>query len=190
MKPSKIYLIKNKQNVGISIASNQALDVIKNHNVNCIMKSDNDALYKNQGWLAKMVEVYKAFPKFALSLYVEGLRDNPGGAPRADYLTIKDELIGYTKHLGGICHFVDAKAYDGFRWEEDSFLHGVQDMEFSQWLDRHGWLMGYMEGWFVEHREGTVKQHERYKEYFERRRIEKTTRYEAGKKDIKSEENK
>ena len=172
-----VNLKLNSENMGISIASNQALDMIKNDGYDIIMKVDNDAFFKNQGWLAKMIDIYKAFPRFALSLYVEGLRDNPGGAVRVDYLTIRDELIGYTNHLGGICHFVEARAYDDFRWEEDSFLHGVQDMEFSQYLDRNGWYMGYLENWFVEHRDGTVGQHKKYKDYFERRKIEKTTKY-------------
>lgn len=173
-----VRLKLNAANMGISIASNQALDMIKDDDYDVIMKVDNDAFFKNQGWLAKMVEIHKAFPRFALSCYIEGLRDNPGGAPRIDYMVVKDELLGYTNHLGGICHFVDARAYDNFRWEEDSFLHGVQDMEFSQYLNKEGWFMAYMESWFVEHRDGTVGQHEKYPEYFKRREIEKATKYE------------
>jgi glycosyltransferase involved in cell wall biosynthesis len=168
----------NEENKGISIASNQALDLLKGRGYDIIMKVDNDAFFKNQGWLAKMVEIHSSFPRFALSCYVEGLRDNPGGAARIDYMVVRDELIGYTVHLGGICHFVDARAYDNFRWEEDSFLHGVQDMELSQYLNKEGWFMGYMESWFVEHRDGTVGQHEKYPDYFKRREIEKATRYE------------
>lgn len=178
--PNGLITLKlNSENMGISIASNQALDMIKGDGYNIIMKVDNDAFFKNQGWLAKMIDIYKAFPRFALSLYVEGLRDNPGGAARAGYLTIRDELIGYTNHLGGICHFVDAHAYDNFRWDEDSFLHGVQDMELSQYLDRNHWYMGYLENWYVEHRDGTEGQHKKYKEYFERRKIEKITKYKG-----------
>jgi glycosyltransferase involved in cell wall biosynthesis len=180
MFPKKIVLVVNNENKGISIASNQALNVIKDYKVDCILKSDNDAFYKNQGWLAKMIDIYKAFPRFALSLYVEGLRDNPGGAMRIDYLTIRNELIGYTNHLGGICHFVEARAYDNFRWEEDSFLHGVQDMEFSQYLDRHHWYMGYLENWYVSHGiNGTDGQKKQFPEYFKRRVYEKTNKYKS-----------
>jgi len=180
--PNGLVTLKlNNENMGISIASNQALDMIKNDGYDIIMKIDNDAFFKNDGWLAKLIEVHKVFPRFALSLYVEGLRDNPGGAARIDYMTVKDELLGYTKHIGGICHFVEAKAYDNFRWDEDSFLHGVQDMELSQYLDRHGYYMGYLENWFVEHKDGTDGQHKKYKDYFERRVIEKSTKYEKHK---------
>lgn len=177
---SVIFLL-NDTNVGISKASNQALDAIGT-GFDIIMKVDNDALFKNQGWLETMIKVYKSFPRYALSCYIEGLKDNPGGAARVDYMTIKDELIGYTKHLGGICHFVDAKAYKNFRWDEDSFLHGIQDMEFSQYLDRDGWYQGYLENWYCEHTEGTVGQHKRFPDYFKRRdEIEKVTKYEADK---------
>ena len=174
----KVITILSPDNKGISKGSNMLLDEIKKEgDYQIIMKVDNDAYFKNQGWLSTMVKVYESFPRFALSCYVEGLRDNPGGVPRVDYMTIQDELIGYTKHLGGICHFVDAKAYDEFRWDEDSFLHGIQDVEFSQYLDKEGYYQGYLENWSVEHKDGTEGQHKKYKGYFDRRKLEKVTKY-------------
>lgn len=86
-------------------------------------------------------------------------------------------MIGITKHLGGICHFVDAHAYDNFRWDEESTLHGIQDMELSIHLLQAGYRMGYLESYFAEHFEGTEGQEKRYPEYFERRKLEKVTKY-------------
>lgn len=183
----KIHLILNKDNKGIAIASNQAINAMGN-GYDIIMKSDNDAYYKSKGWLAKMVEIWRTNRMVALSCYIEGLRDNPGGAPRVMYGTLKGEQIGVTKHLGGICHFVDAKAYKDFRWNEDSTLHGLQDLEFSTYLLRIGYGMGYLENWFCEHKDGTVGQETKYKEYFKRRKTERITKYQRNYEEIQDAE--
>jgi hypothetical protein len=130
-----------------------------------------------------MIDIWKSNRIMALSCYVQGLVDNPGGAPRIGYGTLKGELVGISKHLGGICHFVDAQGYDDFTWDEESFYHGVQDMEFSQHLLFKGYSMGYLENYFVSHGpKGTGEQKKDYKEYFERRIKEKQTRYEKNGK--------
>jgi glycosyltransferase involved in cell wall biosynthesis len=181
-----IKLVKlNEKNEGISKASNDAVQMIKNHTVKpyqCIVKWDNDCIGQTKGWLAKMIDIWKSNRKFALSCYVQGLVDNPGGAIRLGYGQIKGEYVGVTKHLGGICHFVDAHAYDQFKWEENSFLHGIQDMEMSQYLLFHGFSQAYLENYYVNHGpKGTAQQKKDYVEYFDRRVKEKTTRYETDK---------
>lgn len=172
------HIVHNGENLGISIASNRCLDWIKQAGeYDMIMKVDNDCLFLSDGWLSKMIDLWNRNRRMAFSCYIQGLRDNPGGAPRLDYGTIGDELIGITKHLGGICHFVDAHAYDNFRWDEESTLHGIQDMELSIHLLQAGYRMGYLESYFAEHFEGTEGQEKRYPEYFERRKLEKVTKY-------------
>lgn len=171
-------------NQGISRASNQAVEMIKDKkSYDIIVKWDNDCIGLTPGWLSKMVDIWKSNKIMALSCYVQGLVDNPGGAPRIGYGMLKGELIGISKHLGGICHFIDIRAYNDFKWDEDSFLHGVQDMEFSQHLLFSGYSMGYLENYFVSHGPaGTAKQKEDYKDYFDRRVQEKKTRYETNRK--------
>lgn len=171
-------LILNEDNKGISIASNQALDTIGNK-YQIIVKVDNDAYFKNKGWLKRMVQIWKSNHRIALSCYIEGLRDNPGGAKREVYGNLCGEYVGITKHLGGICHFVDARAYKNFRWDNKSALHGIQDLELSQHLNTNGFQMGYLENWFCEHRYGTEGQHNMFPEYFERRKKEKMTAYQG-----------
>jgi len=171
-------IILNPDNKGISIASNQALDAIGTE-YDIVVKFDNDCICLTQGWLAKMVEIWKSNHMIALSCYVQGLKDNPGGAQRIGYGYINRELIGMTKHLGGICHFVDFKGYRGFRWPETEQLHGVQDLEFSQHLLFNGYQMGYLENYYVNHGPmGSEAQYKDYKSYFERRKKEKVERYE------------
>lgn len=177
------HLILNSENVGISKASNQAVDMIMKGDYQIVGKYDNDCITLTSGWLQKIVDIYKVNHRLALSPYVSGLKDNPGGAPRVGYGTIANELVGITKHLGGICIFNSSDAYKDFRWEEESFLHGVQDMEFSQYLLFHGYRLAYLENYQVSHGPlGTEAQKSDYPEYFERRKLEKTTRYaENGK---------
>lgn len=171
------YVISNERNVGISKASNQILDAIGN-NYDIIVKVDNDCYFKSMNWLGKMVDIWRGNRKIALSPYIEGLKDNPGGAMRSHYGQLRGEILGMTRHLGGICVFTDARAYKNFRWNETDFLHGIQDVEFSQHLLKEGYELGYLENYYAEHFEGTEAQHKRYPEYFERRVHEKTTRYE------------
>lgn len=178
LKSLGVNLIANEDNKGISISSNQALDAIGDK-YDIIMKVDNDCLFLTEGWLKKMVEIWESNHMLALSCYIQGLVDNPGGAPRIVYGNIQDELIGMTRHLGGICHFVSSKAYKDFRWDEDSPLHGVQDLEFSHYLLSQGYQMGYLENYFAEHIDGTEGQHNRYPDYFQRRKEEKVKSYAA-----------
>lgn len=182
---NKIYLIINKENVGISHGSNQALDLMRDKiKPDIIMKLDNDAILQSNGWLSTMVNLWRSNHRLAMSVYISGLRDNPGGAHRFAYGTLKGELVGMTRHLGGICHFVDADAYKDFRWpEKDDTLHGFQDLYFSNYLLANGYQMGYLENYFCSHGpKGTVAQEQDYKEYFERRKKEKTTKYEDNNK--------
>jgi glycosyltransferase involved in cell wall biosynthesis len=182
LKKNYENVIYNDKNYGISKASNQAIDLIKKGDYRIIVKWDNDCMGLTPGWLDRMVNIWKANHRMALSCYVQGLVDHPGGAPRLGYGMLKGELVGITKHLGGICCFADADAYNTFRWDEDSFLHGVQDMEFSQYLAFHGFSMGYLENYFVSHGpKDTSQQKIDYPEYFERRIKEKQTRYEKNR---------
>ena len=180
LKKQKVTSILNKDNKGISIASNQALELIKRSGrYDIIVKFDNDCMCLSEGWLKKMIEIYESNHMIALSPYVQGLRDNPGGSPRYTYGKMSGELIGMAKHLGGICHFVSSKAYEDFRWPETEQLHGVQDVEFSRHLFATGYQMGYLENYFVSHGPlGTEKQQKDYPEYFERRKKEKVTKYD------------
>jgi len=129
-----------------------------------------------------MCELWRSNHKMAFSCYISGLRDNPGGSMRFAYGTIKNELVGMSRHLGGINHFVDARAYEGFKWPEDDTLHGMQDLYFSNFLMSRGYQMGYLENYYISHGlGGTAQQELDYPDYFARRKIEKTITYDNKK---------
>ena len=174
-----VNLTLNEDNKGISIASNQALDAMQEgrNKPDIIVKIDNDALFLTDGWLKRMVDLWKSNRMLVMSPYIQGLKDNPGGAPREEYGMVKGEYLGLTRHIGGIVHFADARAYKNFRWSESDTLHGVQDLELSNYLRTKGYLHAYLENYYCEHMYGTEGQHKMFPEYFEKRKLEKTISY-------------
>ena len=173
-----IWVEYSPDNKGISIASNACVKKIQEGKYDIIVKSDSDAIYQTDGWLAKMCEMWRSNHKIAFSCYISGLRDNPGGSMRFAYGTIKNELVGMSRHLGGINHFVDVHAYEGFKWPEDDTLHGMQDLFFSNFLTSRGYQMGYLENYYCNHGiGGTAQQELDYPSYFARRKLEKTIVY-------------
>lgn len=170
-------VIFNKQNVGISKASNQALDAIGG-DYDIIIKVDNDCLFLTENWLSETVDLYERQQRVVISPRVEGLRDSPGGVPRTQYVYIGKHFFGLAPHLGGICIAAPASIYKNFRWEEEDFLHGEQDYVFSQYAITERYLLVYNENIVIEHIEGTAKQEETHPEYFAQRKKLKTTRHE------------
>jgi len=146
----KARVIKNKKNIGISKASNQALDLIGD-DYDIIMKLDNDAEFMTDGWLEAIVDIWKINKMFVLSPRVEGLMDNPGGVPRSRYTYCGEYYLGVTIHLGGISVAAPKEAYEGFRWNEDDFLHGEQDIIFSNHVRKNKYTMAYIEEFAIEH---------------------------------------
>lgn len=175
-----VTVIDNPENVGISRASNQALDAI-GQSYDFIIKVDNDCEILSDNWVAELLKIYQAHWQIILSPYVEGLVDNPGGAPRLGYKNLRGHLIGITQHIGGIFTMAHRSAYQTFRWDEDDFLHGLQDMVFTQAMQKKGYLVGYVEDLRVSHMDTTTGQQEKYPDYFKQRRYEKTHIYEKSK---------
>lgn len=162
-----------EKNQGITKASNDLIDLILSKNkYDIIIKIDNDVEFITTDWLRDITDLWMKNHMVYISPYVEGLRDNPGGAPRVGTGLIGNEYLEITKHIGGIFAAISAKAYKKFRWN-DSFLHGNQDMEASENFRLQGYMPCYFPKHVICHRDGTQGQHERYKEYFERRKGEK-----------------
>jgi glycosyltransferase involved in cell wall biosynthesis len=168
-----IYIIKNKKNVGISKASNQVLDIIEKGKYDIIMKVDNDVLFLTKGWLKDFVDLWKRNHKLYIGPYPEGLVDSPGGAWRVGVATIGKEYVEVCQHIPGMCTFIDARAYKDFRWK-DKFLHGNQDMEFSEHARKQGYMPCIFPKHRVQHMNTRVGQEKDYPEYFELRKYEKT----------------
>lgn len=162
------------KNIGISKGSNLALDTI-GKDFDYIIKIDNDCEVLTDDWLKRLLYIYQAHRKIILSPYVEGLIDNPGGAPRIMYKTVRDHFLGITSHIGGIFTMAHQSAYDGFRWDEDDFLHGMQDTVFCQEMQKRDFLIAYVEDIRCAHIDSTDGQKKKYPEYFTLRRKEKIT---------------
>lgn len=169
-------IIKNPKNVGISKGSNQALDAIgKDYDV--IIKVDNDCELQTPNFIHALVDTYRRNNRIVLSPNVEGLIDNAGGPPRFADGHIGPYLFGFVRHLGGICCAAPKEVYANFRWKEEDFLHGMQDTIFSQYCNKVGYGLAYLENIRVMHIDSTYGQHAKYPDYFQRRKEEKVTKY-------------
>lgn len=167
-----------KKNVGLTKASNELLDAIENSSqeFQIIIKVDNDCQFMTKRWLETLVDLWKRNHKLYMSPYVEGLVNNPGGAPRVGHSNIGPYPVEVTQHIGGICAFVDASAYINFRWK-DQFLHGNQDVEASKAFRAKKFMPCYIPMHRVLHMDTTAGQQKKFPEYFERRKLEKTQVY-------------
>lgn len=164
----------DNKNIGLTKASNNLIDQIKKSDYQIIGKVDNDCLFLTKGWLEAIVDMWKRNRMLYMAPYPEGLIDHPGGSWRQGYATLGGEYIEIVDHLSGLCAFIDAKAYDNFRWT-DKFLHGQQDGEASAAFNALGYMPMIMPRHRVMHMDTVRGQEKRYPEYFERRKKEKTT---------------
>lgn len=170
------FIKKYPENVGLTKSSNDLINVIKEmNNYDIIIKIDNDVEFITYGWLRDIVKLWEKNHLIYISPYVEGLKDNPGGALRIGSAMVGEDLLEVTKHIGGIFATIDAKAYDDFRWKDNKY-HGFQDLEASTRFAEDGYMPCYFPKHIIRHRDSTEKQHIKYKNYFERRKDEKITR--------------
>jgi len=168
--------IKPRKNLGITKSSNKLIDLIhETGDYDIIIKIDNDVEFQTYDWLKDIVDLWKRNHMLYISPYVEGLKDNPGGARRVGHGMIGDQYLEITNHIGGIFAAISAKAYNDFRWT-DEMLHGNQDVEASMKFRRLGYMPCYYPKHRITHRDGTEGQHKKYEEYFKKRKSEKITR--------------
>ncbi len=165
----RVKVVLNDVNKGISIASNQALDMIGD-NYDFIVKIDNDCEILTDSWLKPLLDMIEfCGRKIILSPRVLGLGGDlaDGGVPRYRYLSVNGYRLGLTKHLGGICVVSPAEIYSKFRFNEKELLHGNQGVDFSYYVCRKGFLLAYLEDVQVAHMDGTENQIRRYSSYFD-----------------------
>lgn len=171
-------IIYNAENLGISKASNQALDAIfgidKPHEHNhtfydLIIKFDNDCEVLSENIIGQIVEIYqdqieKNFaPRYVLSPYVEGLTKQPH---RGRFVQLCRRRVGMTGIVGGIFHIVPAEIYANYRYPDNLPKAWGQDDDFCHYVKTHGGEVGYIEGLKVNHYETTTGQAQRYPDYF------------------------
>lgn len=172
------YIHLSPDNKGITNASNHLVEEIMKRDYDIVIKVDNDARFMTKEWLETIVDLWKRNHKLYMSPYPEGLVSNPGGAPRVGSAYIGPYLVEVTMHIGGFVAAIDAHAYKNFRWS-DQFLHGNQDTEASMSFRKMGYMPCYIPIHRAFHMDGTVGQHKKFPQYFERRKKEKTSSYKG-----------
>lgn len=160
---------RDKANEGITGASNKLIDKIMSiKDYDLIIKIDNDVEFYTDSWLYDIVELWKKNHMLYISPYVEGLRDNPGGAMRKGSGKIGTEYVEVTNHIGGIFAAISAKAYSSFRWT-DELKHGNQDVEASAAFRALGYMPCYYPKHIICHRDTTQGQINKLGDYFKDR---------------------
>jgi len=158
----------NKENKGISKASNQALEVILKKDYDLIIKMDNDIEIVSSDILKELVEVYEAIPpfyfKFMLSPKVEGLIHQP---QRIDEMDVAGHNVGITHIIGGCFQPMPTECYRKYRYKEDLPKAKGQDEDINMWFRQMGGQVGYIEDLIIEHQ--TEQQKETYPQYFNRK---------------------
>lgn len=173
----QINYVLDKKNKGLTIASNELVDKILPNSYQLIIKVDNDVEFLTKGWLEDFVDLWKRNHRLYMGPYPEGLIHHPGGMPRLGHAPIGDYFVEVVQHISGLCAAIDARAYKNFRWT-DQFLHGNQDAEFSAHVVKEGYMPCIVAQHRVLHMDTVLGQQKKYKEYFERRKYEKTHTYE------------
>lgn len=182
-------------NKGVPDAYNKALDFMKKQleldgKYDIIVLTDNDVKFQSENWLADIVDLFSTNRRLIVSPYVEGLRDNPGGAKRTG-ITDKagnqlvprngwmgNHFLGFVQHMGNIVQAMPARFWDDFRLNEKTFKHGTQSHQIAQRALSTGYILAYMENVKVEHMDTTAGQEKKDPEYAELTAKQKTIQYE------------
>jgi GT2 family glycosyltransferase len=163
-------VVSNPVNAGISRASNQALDLAREHDL--IIKFDNDCEIVTGGILARIVELFERAGAEAagcvLSPRVEGVNHQP---ERGWHTTLAGQRIGWTSVVGGLFHIAPARLYQQYRYPEELPKGRGQDVHFCDWVRDRGGQVGYLEDLLVNHYESTNRQWRRYPDYFRQKEL-------------------
>ena len=163
------YLCLHPVNLGISQASNQALDAIQrsDRKYDIIVKMDNDCEIITPYLFSRMTDVYEmATEPLLLSPRVEGISRQP---VREYTFKLGDFTIGRTGIVGGLCHWLSAAVYQQYRYPVDLSLAKGQDDAFCDWVYQQDIGIGYVEELAVAHMDTTEGQAVKYPEYFQRK---------------------
>jgi GT2 family glycosyltransferase len=169
-KNGQRFIYPLNKNIGINRGVNFLVDKIGNQ-ADIIIKFDNDMEIETDNWLLNCVNVLQ--PKLIISPYIKGLIENRAGVNRIGLLP---GIIGQTPFIGGMCMIGLRQAWS-IGWTVPSTLHpNGGDLDFCQRLSLEGYIFGYKEDVIIRHQETSSGQKEKYKEYFELRKIEKVTK--------------
>lgn len=164
--------IYNPFNMGISVASNQALEMIFTAPVeyDLVIKFDNDCEVFSDNILAKIAGIYRVAPgPLLLSPRVVGIKSQP---VREFEITIGGYKIGRTGIVGGLFHILNASSYSQYRYPTNLPKAKGQDDDFCDWAYKREIPIGYVEDLIVNHIDGTDGQFHKYPEYFYRKWVE------------------
>jgi len=156
-------LILGRQNIGISRAMNELLDLVGG-GYDVIVKFDNDCELLMDNTLRDVCDLVIAGSAI-LSPRILGLNNPPAST---DMFTIADETILDIPQIGGIFLAAPASVYEEYRYPDAGPVWGMDDAHICSWWRGRGGRCGYVARLEANHFETTNGQHLRYPAYFER----------------------
>lgn len=149
-------VVLNEENLGISVASNQAIELADEEDYDLLVKFDNDCEIVSGNILSQIVEAYEDAssrqfgPQYVLSPRVQGLITQP---ERGRYTMLSGRRIGLTGIVGGLFRVTPMVVFRrGYRFPTDlPKTKYKSDSGFCEWFLQQGGLCGYVEGLEVNH---------------------------------------
>jgi glycosyltransferase involved in cell wall biosynthesis len=175
-------LWKFNENRGLKMGCRKGIDMLMHKEYipyDYVMKLDNDADCKSEGFLRDLVEgtffICNRFnnPFVAVSPKITGLNHEP---VRLDTICMQGINISSLRHIGGICCMSTSDAWLNFReLDYQAFKAKGQDVAFTEMLKELNGKSYYLEDIEIEHMDTTAGQAKKYPEYFERKVKEENT---------------
>lgn len=185
---SKIFLIKNKENLGFGAANNIGIDFAIHHDADYILILNNDTVIdkncirylkmtvdSNDDMILSTGKILNYYQK-KLIWYAGGdLSDYKGDAVSYGFNTIDDgqfDKVLSCTFASGCCMFGKSKLFQNIIFSEDYFLY-FEDVGFCKELYKFGYKIIYNPKAIIYHKESasTKKNSKLYVYYFTRNRL-------------------
>ncbi len=163
LKEEGYNVIRNEENKGITIASQQAIQYYKDKGIDILIKIDSDAELLTPSTIAKIVEFFQKSNHYvAISPLVIGIDRPPEILKRRNISGIN---VGEVYGVGGIFRAILMKDI----LHLSSKVSGLNDKCIFEYCRDNKIKMCYLTDYKVNHFETTKGQEKRYPEYFNKK---------------------
>ena len=160
LKEEKFNLIRNEENLGITHASKQGFEWLKEKGVDIIIKIDPDAEIITPRLITKIVKFLdKKNDYFAVSPTITGIDNQPDVVTKR---VVNGFNVDEVKMIGGIFRMIRMKDFI----EMEKKCEMLNDKSFFEYCNSNNLKLAYLTDFKVNHFETTKGQEKRYPKYF------------------------
>jgi len=145
-----VILIENKENVGITRALKQGYELIKEANIELMVKVDDDTVVQTDDWNQKFIRAFMSFESLGiLSADIDtGKQVGPSKMAVKNGLGIEQFL---NPCVGGGFTAYPTKLFDHIGFFKEFGYYGQEDGEFANRASNAGLQTGYLQNVKVKH---------------------------------------